>query len=55
MLKTYPWEEPHEILSSCSERCDFNGPRLYFESKGDHTRIWLSLAEAMKVLTVAGK
>ena len=47
MLKTYPWEEPYEIFfSSCSERCDFsNGPRLYFENKGDHTRIWLALAE----------
>ena len=46
MWKIYPWEEPHEIFfSSCSERCDFNGPRLHFENKGDHTRIWLALAE----------
>ena len=30
MLKTYPWEEPHG---------------LYFENKGDHTRIWLAIAE----------
>ena len=44
-----------KYFSSCSERCDFNGPRLYFENKGDHTRIWLALAEAVKVLTVPGK
>ena len=44
-----------KYFSSCNERRDFNGPRLCFENKGDHIRIWLALAEAVKVLTVAGK
>ena len=52
MLRPILGENLTKYFSSCS---DFNGPRLYFESKGDHTRIWLALAEAVNVLTVAGK
>ena len=44
-----------KYFSSCNERRHFNDPRLYFENKGDHTRIWLALAEAVKVLMIAGK
>ena len=36
-----------KYFSSCSERFNFNGPRLYIESKGVLLEFWLALAEGV--------